>query len=1015
MKYGYLGCWLAAGLLCVSTSVQSEVLVDIRSQSPLRSSLDSAQYVARLSDCSRVVSVSVGADGANPIIPAEMQRVANDSLACEHRFTLEGPQKLNPELRILTTDGKIQTVQEQFNIENQLPSVSLEGVAITEQNGQQLLNIKVNAQDNVDISYVALDIKGIRASALRAAGGVIAKAAKTAFADSGGYARLYPISDDQTQFSLSLPNRERLDGAAIAHDAIVLVNVIVEDASGNQSTYSDIVFVGDDVQENVEKLSVAPHKLIFSNALEEAQLVPSLNFQFRGWTPVPGSGNGMTYSSSNSDAVYVTEAGRVYPLKETGEAGVELTVRYAGQDPVTVPVVVNYSKQLTALKLAGIGGNHLLTLSSLNKYYALPEGVAVFDDGSEAPLTDPRAVTVTLPDSAKGILEYDKKQGLKALLAIQPDAAIPMRVALARFPEVNALINVSADDAPPVASLAVPGKVEVDSVLTVKASAEDDVGISDVVFFLDNQVLGRRQQLPYEINMPVSELMLGRKLMLRAQAKDTAGQVTDTSVSTVVVVDKEKPVIPSFQFELPAHNARIVEGTPYRMSVAHNLGVIPDSRNRSEISYVEFFADGQKVAESYYPNLEVRENSLDSETKELWEVWRADVIAPQIATQQTSLSLTARVHTLAKATADAEAKLVKLIQNSPPTLSVLSPIEGALATVGQTLDVVVQVADDTLSMRTLIELLLDGKVVASKRYQDAETKWQGAYTSGVHQETFKLAIEEAYLGRNLKLAARAIDYHEKAGRTDPITVQVKDDQLPSVAVSHPVEGQKLVSGIAVELRANATDDLGVAQVDFYVNGKLVGTDHRAPFAVIYETPLLQGNEQPLTVKAVAKDSRGQEAESQIVNVTLGKDEDPPVINLVSPTINETDAGSDIAAVVESSDVLIKFSGYDNVEVTALEVRGVKLVDGVGAVLTGNDSDVLTGQDFALQQIPGALRAYSALRLVRVPEFKNLEGVRYDRYQVSAQAKDEAGNSSTVSAVIGVFKDQVPVIRALTAN
>src|SRR5690606_21557529 len=167
-----------------------------------------------------------------------------------------------------------------------------------------------------------------------------------------------------------------------------------------------------------------------------------------------------------------------------------------------------------------------------------------------------------------------------------------------------------------------------------------------------------------------------------------------------------------------------------------------------------------------------------------------------------------------------------------------------------------------------------------------------------------------------------------------ITVQVKDDQLPSVAVSHPVEGQKLVSGIAVELRANATDDLGVAQVDFYVNGKLVGTDHRAPFAVIYETPLLQGNEQPLTVKAVAKDSRGQEAESQIVNVTLGKDEDPPVINLVSPTINETGAGSDIAAVVESSDVLIKFSGYDNVEVTALEVRGVKLVDGVGAVLTG---------------------------------------------------------------------------------
>src|SRR5690606_36935652 len=141
--------------------------------------------------------------------------------------------------------------------------------------------------------------------------------------------------------------------------------------------------------------------------------------------------------------------------------------------------------------------------------------------------------------------------------------------------------------------------------------------------FLDNQVLGRRQQLPYEINMPVSELMLGRKLMLRAQAKDTAGQVTDTSVSTVVVVDKEKAVIRSFQLELPAHNARIGDGTPYRMSVAHNLGVIPDSRKRSDISYVEFFVDGQKVAESYYPKLEVRQNSPDPETKQLWGDWQA--------------------------------------------------------------------------------------------------------------------------------------------------------------------------------------------------------------------------------------------------------------------------------------------------------------------------------------------------------------------------------------------------------
>ncbi|MGD8914399.1 MAG: Ig-like domain-containing protein, partial [Candidatus Thiodiazotropha sp.] len=78
-------------------------------------------------------------------------------------------------------------------------------------------------------------------------------------------------------------------------------------------------------------------------------------------------------------------------------------------------------------------------------------------------------------------------------------------------------------------------------------------------------------------------------------------------------------------------------------------------------------------------------------------------------------------------------------------------------------------------------------------------------------------------------------------------------------------------------------------------------------------------------------------------------------------------------------------------------------------LTGDLDDVLAPEDFAPQQIPGALKAFSAMKLIKIPLFSNSQGVEHDLYEVEATARDETGNESTVRANIAVFKDQDPSI------
>ncbi len=140
-----------------------------------------------------------------------------------------------------------------------------------------------------------------------------------------------------------------------------------------------------------------------------------------------------------------------------------------------------------------------------------------------------------------------------------------------------------------------------------------------------------------------------------------------------------------------------------------------------------------------------------------------------------------------------------------------------------------------------------------------------------------------------------------AGGGDPDVVP------PSVAIAGP-QAQS-VQGV-VDIDAVASDNVGVARVDFLVNGTKLGSVARPPYHYGFDTTVYG---KPVQLTAVARDAAGNVATSAPVTVTIANppppDQLPPWITLQSP-----------GAGPLTKDVVITATAGDNVGVTRVDFR-----------------------------------------------------------------------------------------------
>ncbi|MHC4703306.1 MAG: Ig-like domain-containing protein, partial [Planctomycetota bacterium] len=126
------------------------------------------------------------------------------------------------------------------------------------------------------------------------------------------------------------------------------------------------------------------------------------------------------------------------------------------------------------------------------------------------------------------------------------------------------------------------------------------------------------------------------------------------------------------------------------------------------------------------------------------------------------------------------------------------------------------------------------------------------------------------------------------------------DDPPSVTITAPAGGS-IVSGL-VDITADASDDVGVTQVQFFVDGGSVGldTDGSDGWSATWDTTLYGDGAH--TVSARATDTIGQTSDNSIT-VTVGNITDnPPIVTITSPTNGATVSGQTDVTADASDDV-----------------------------------------------------------------------------------------------------------------
>jgi hypothetical protein len=188
-----------------------------------------------------------------------------------------------------------------------------------------------------------------------------------------------------------------------------------------------------------------------------------------------------------------------------------------------------------------------------------------------------------------------------------------------------------------------------------------------------------------------------------------------------------------------------------------------------------------------------------------------------------------------------------------------------------------------------------------------------------------------------------------------------DTSQPSVSITAPTPGAGAQSG-QITVGAAAADNVGVAGVQFKLNGANLGTeDTDAPYAIAWNTATVANGTYALT--AVARDAAGNTTTSSPVTVTVSNttppppDTTPPTVSISAPTGGP-----------QTGQVAVSATAADNVGVVGVQFK----LDGVN--IGGED----TSAPYSISW--------------------NTATATKGRHTLTAVARDAAGNVTTSAAV-----------------
>ncbi|HXI30676.1 MAG TPA: Ig-like domain-containing protein, partial [Vicinamibacterales bacterium] len=361
-----------------------------------------------------------------------------------------------------------------------------------------------------------------------------------------------------------------------------------------------------------------------------------------------------------------------------------------------------------------------------------------------------------------------------------------------------------------------------------------------------------------------------------ARARDAAGNTTTSAPVTVTVSNDTTP--PTVSLTAPANGATASGTVTVAANATDNVGV----------AGVQFLLDGANLG---------AEDTAAPYTL-AWDTRTAT---------NASHTLTARARDAAGNTTTSAAVTVTVSNDTtPPTVTITAPANGATASGTVT---VTANATDNVAVAG-VQFLLDGaNLGAEDTAAPYSIAWNTAsVANGVHS-----------------LAARARDGAGNLTTSAPVTVTVSNDvTAPTVSMTAPAAGAT-VSGTAVTVSATASDNVGVAGVQFLVDGAASGAEVTvAPYQIAWNSTTVANGSH--TLSARARDAAGNQTTSAGVSVTVSNvASTPPVIDAVKSVNRSTNATTLVTgtfSTTQPNELLLAFISADYRTGTNTTVTGI---------------------------------------------------------------------------------------------
>lgn len=420
----------------------------------------------------------------------------------------------------------------------------------------------------------------------------------------------------------------------------------------------------------------------------------------------------------------------------------------------------------------------------------------------------------------------------------------------------SAVIIIPTDMAPSITLLGMDDLNEVyrGQRINVITNVYDDYGVESVEFYLSGELKYTDYTMPYTAEFPVDTAADTANILVKIT--DIAGNIGEDDRDIRILSDIESPTI---EIISPAEHSNLIEGTKLIVDV--------NAQDNIGVKQVELIVNGNRVA-------------IDDDIPFSLQYFVQDDLADSID----KLTFQVRASDYANNTVDIHS-VVKIIDDAPPTISIVSsPEQNSEIIEGKQVIIGGEVSDDVSIKR--VELVLDGEVI--------ESRFTWPYSFAFNLPSL------AVVDNPLTVVLRAYDSQTQFSDSSPIDIKVISNMAPVVSLIEPDESISYIEGQKVNIVAEATDDISVDFIEFYINSDLFYKDITAPYTATFQVPSSQSTNRAV-ITAIATDGMGKKG-SVTKTLSIIKDELAPSVEITTPLDGSTISmgDSDVVLLIDTS-------------------------------------------------------------------------------------------------------------------